>query len=188
MTLANYGPFAPSTTHIFSQTESLLCARARVCVHVCTHACTCAQTGVLAIVVLYLADWQTGFSVVDFLLYAVGLFAFIGVRLLRVVWGRAFLCGGVMSVCVCCVVKSYLYVCVCVLMFVCVFVHVFLSTEATLYVTCIEEVGIRQKKQPNSGKQWQKVAKQSRQRQSKPSETVKHRRTPSNTVESRQKQ
>jgi len=104
------------------------CGWTRRCGSTCahgTHACTCAQTGVLAIVVLYLADWQTGFSVVDFLLYAVGLFAFIGVRLLRVVWGRAFLCGGVMSVCVCCVVKSYLYVCVCVRMcaYVCVCKH-----------------------------------------------------------------
>jgi hypothetical protein len=76
-----------------------------------THACTCAQTGVLAIVVLYLVDWRTGLSVVDLILYAVGLCAFIGMRLLRVARGGAFLCSTVMSVCVCCLVPSYLYVC-----------------------------------------------------------------------------
>ena len=76
-----------------------------------THACTYAQTGVLAIVLLYLVDWRTGLSVVDLILYAVGLCAFIGMRLLRVARGGAFLCSTVMSVCVCCLVPSYLYVC-----------------------------------------------------------------------------
>jgi hypothetical protein len=49
--------------------------------------------------------------VVDLILYAVGLCAFIGMRLLRVARGGAFLCSTVMSVCVCCLVPSYLYVC-----------------------------------------------------------------------------